>query len=200
MDAGSELVVTKLDQLRPMIAQITSDQNNYENKMKMFSINKSEFERRKQEANDRPQNLEREAMFVEWQRNIDHKFAKYSAQQDNLLANLQLVIKELGETHNCMIQRQFMWQRKQALTGNDEALMKALDEIQTWFDKLADMIIHTKSMVDTMRHITLNYHVTDSSDAINLAYHGINSIFQNLIVSAFVVERQPPQVIRTNSQ
>lgn len=201
MDMESEPIVGKLHQLRQMIAENASNQNKYEDTMKMFSIYVSEFERKKQEANDMPGIPERQAMFLQRQRNIDDNLAIFSAQQHDLLANLRTVIKELGETHNFIIQTQLvMWQRKQALTGNDAALMKALDEIQTWFEELADMIVHTKSMVDTMRHITLNYHVTDSSELIDSAYREITSIFRNLIVSAFVVDKQPPQVIRTNSQ
>lgn len=203
MDNEQLEIVRKLEQLRQMIAQNTGNQQMYQLQLEQYSLKQSDFARKVQEASTKLRTPQSDAMLLQYKRSIDGMFERVNAQQLELFTNIQRVIEMLGEMQAITIKNRLaIWQREQALAGSNGAPFQhnALDEIQTWFQQLADLIVRTKSMIDTMRRTIPMNNANNSNELCDLAYREITSIFQNVIRLAFVVDKQPPQVIKTKTQ
>lgn len=89
------------------------------------------------------------------------------------------------------------WKREQALAGyNGVFSLNVLDQIQKWFEALADVIINTLILIE---RIASDPNLANFNDDINMANcNSISILLQQLIVSSIVVEEQPPQVLQTN--
>lgn len=119
----------------------------------------------------------------------------------NLTQNLGLVMTEINEVQKIVIiNRLGRWQRDQALAGNGAPLpVNALDEIQLWFEKLAELIWTTRNMVDAIRKLNQSFHM-NMDTYYESYYEQVTKLLQVLIVSGFIVEKQPPQVMKTNTR
>lgn len=116
-----------------------------------------------------------------------------------LLPSLQEIMYEINDVQKIVIiNRLGRWQRDQALAGNGAPLAgHVLDDIQTWFEKLAELIWMTRSTIDALRKLNTAFNMNMNTDAL---YEQITKLLQLLIVSGFVVEKQPPQVMKTNTR
>lgn len=118
----------------------------------------------------------------------------------DLTRNIGTVIAEITEVQNIVIYKRLArWQREQALAGNGAPLpVNTLDEIQVWFEKLAELIWITRNVIDAVRRHQI-YQMNMES-----YYEGyfteITKKLEFLIVSGFIVEKQPPQVMKTNTR
>lgn len=111
------------------------------------------------------------------------------------------VILEIDTVQKLVILKRLgKWQRDQALAGNGAPLNgNTLDEIQSWFEKLAEIIWTTRCSIEATREINSGFPM-NFGDVIERAYREITTLLQNLIVSGFIVEKQPPQVMKTNTR
>lgn len=118
---------------------------------------------------------------------------------DVLVTSLEQIINEISEVQKTVILKRLgRWQRDQALSGNGAPLpINTLDEIQNWFEKLAEFIWTTRTSIDAIRKLNSLFHVNMS---VEIYYKKITELLQDLIVSGFIVEKQPPQVMKTNTR
>lgn len=114
-----------------------------------------------------------------------------------LTHNLGTVIKDITKVQCIVIYKPLArWQRGQALAGNGETLpVNILDHIQEWFEKLAHLILFTRGMVGT---------ILSEGQILQSVYKDyfaeITKMLEFLLISGFIVEHQPPQVLKTNAQ
>lgn len=123
-----------------------------------------------------------------------------SANAIQLCQSFADVIVEIDDVQKLIVVKRLRkWQRDQALSGNGAPLNRnTLDEIQSWFQKLAEIIWTTRCSIAATREIgalSLNLR-----DMIERAYKEITTLLENLIVSGFIVEKQPPQVMKTKTR
>lgn len=116
-----------------------------------------------------------------------------------LIQSLQEAMFEINEVQKVVIiNRLGRWQRDQALSGNGAPLpVNTLDEIQVWFEKLAELIWTTRTTIDALRKLNVAFNMNMNTDQY---YDQITKLLQLLIVSGFIVEKQPPQVMKTNTR
>lgn len=120
-----------------------------------------------------------------------------------LLSAIGITTKLIDELQQIVIQKRLSkWQREQVLAGNGGPYpFNALDEIQQWFEALAEIIWNSRSLVDNMRcRGNFPFNGDDFVHQFEEHYNNINNLLQNLIVSSFIVEKQPPQVMKTNTR
>ncbi|XP_038642507.1 signal transducer and activator of transcription 5B-like isoform X2 [Scyliorhinus canicula] len=87
------------------------------------------------------------------------------------------------------------WKRRLQLSGNGAYFEDNLGSLQEWCDKLAEMncqIQQELGLISTCEDI--------ASDQISGVPEKLSSLFNNLVRSAFLVEKQPPQVLKTQSK
>ncbi|GIY42864.1 signal transducer and activator of transcription 5B [Caerostris extrusa] len=93
------------------------------------------------------------------------------------------------------------WKRAQQLYGNGVPFQNNLDKLQEWCEMLADNIWHIKLNIGRIEDIFACF----SNPEINFKNLPIlkNSfivLLSSLITNVFVIEKQPPQVIKTNTR
>lgn len=208
MDSEQMEITEKIKELRKMVILNSENQNRYKHDLEQYMLRYSEGSRRIQEFNNiqmTPEHEEnRNRLLLEFKNQIELMTETIQKHRLDLYTNICQVIELLNETQKIVIHKRLAkWQRDQALSGNGFHLMHSgLDEIQSWFEDLADFIVNTKSVIDTMRKTT-NIPIqtpNNGNDYFEAAYRDITLLLQNLIVSSFIVEKQPPQVMKTNTR
>lgn len=205
MDTEAMQIAEKLKQLRQLILINGDNCNRYKHELEQYMINFSEGTKRIQELNNMqptPEIEERRAQMVdEYKRKMHQMTESINARRLELYTNIRSVTEILSEVQKVVIHKRLgKWQRDQALAGNGSPLaMSQLDEIQSWFEELADLIWSTRTLIDTIRKTNLPIN-QGNADVFEAAYREVTTLLQNLIVSGFIVEKQPPQVMKTNTR
>ncbi|XP_044572412.1 signal transducer and transcription activator isoform X3 [Drosophila ananassae] len=89
------------------------------------------------------------------------------------------------------------WRRQQALAGNGAAFNEgALDDIQRCFEMLEALVAQMLEAVNELIRVQLG---TDEPELIHLREQ-VKIAQKNLVISAFIVDKQPPQVMKTNTR
>lgn len=110
-----------------------------------------------------------------------------------VVTDLRRVINEYDTIQEQVIMALKMWQRNQALAGNGAPFHDNLDEIQRCIEMLVDMITKIQLYVTNLLAMGEDPILTD------LLNH-VRSTQKILVLSAFIVERQPPQVMKTHTR
>lgn len=122
-----------------------------------------------------------------------------------LLKSFQFIITEIQNVLNMVIfERLGRWQRDQAFIANGAQLPDALDEIQDWFAEMAQLICTTRNSINATRNLNAITAIQINNIRMNEQMDHFHSLImqqlQQLIVSGFIVEKQPPQVIKTKTR
>lgn len=208
MDGEQMEITEKIKELRKMVLINSENQNRYKHDLEQYMLRYSEGSRQIQELNSvqmTPEIEERRNRFLlEFKNQIELMTETINKNRSELYSNICAVIEALNETQKIVIHKRLgKWQREQALSGNGFHLMHSgLDEIQSWLEGLADSIVNTRSTIDAMRKMPSIPIQTPNggNDYFDAAYRDIVLLLQNLIVSSFIVEKQPPQVMKTNTR
>ncbi|OQR70404.1 signal transducer and activator of transcription 5A-like [Tropilaelaps mercedesae] len=120
---------------------------------------------------------------------------KESVQQLTSLEH-QIVDTELGN-----------WQRGQQLAGNGQPIDNNLDKIQECCEVLAELIwrhlqhVHRlEGLINTMESIMPISSGPALKDNLAQLKSRIKALLSNLVCGTFVIEKQPPQVMKTNTR
>lgn len=144
---------------------------------------------------------------------------------DQIFSSISGTIDNLKQTHSEIINKHLRkWQRKHVLTNGqcvigsvsellDSAFFKhmstrqcdpmvagrpplePLDQIQKWFESLAEIILSTFNNIEKMRKFAITYF-----EPFNIVDSAIKGVLSNLISSSLVLEKQPPQIMKTKSK
>lgn len=197
----------KIKNLRTVIVHNNDLGNRYKHELENVMLRNNEATKRLQEVNSMaksPEDEERYAAFVEnYKQRMCERSEIINSMRIEIFNAIRGAIDLLDEVQKVVIHKRLgKWQRDQALAGNGAPLpLNALDEIQVWFETLAELIWNTRTLIDTMRnkpHMAQNQ--ANFTDGFEVAYREITNLLQNLIVSGFIVEKQPPQVMKTNTR
>ncbi|XP_022191583.2 signal transducer and activator of transcription 5B [Nilaparvata lugens] len=93
------------------------------------------------------------------------------------------------------------WKRNQQLSGNGANFNSNLDNIQDWCERLAELIWLNRQQIKEMERVTLkvNLNLPVNPDLRDLDSQ-ITQLLSSLVTSTFVIEKQPPQVMKTNTR
>ncbi|XP_053947015.1 signal transducer and transcription activator-like [Anastrepha ludens] len=129
-------------------------------------------------------------LFLEQQQ---QQYFNLRERKNRLILGLGTILGEYGSIQNHVIRSLKIWQRKQALSANGAPFPDNLDEIQYFVEALMDLITEIIALINNLLYFgdepTLN-------EILNHA-RGLHNV---LIFSAFIVEKQPPQVIKKSSK
>ncbi|KAH6929480.1 hypothetical protein HPB50_000580 [Hyalomma asiaticum] len=97
------------------------------------------------------------------------------------------------------------WKRAQQLGGNGVTFENNLDQIQEWCEALAELIWQNRQQIKRVEHLAMQVpiggtqaqHLTDRFTALNAQ---ITNLLSSLVTSTFIIEKQPPQVMKTNTR
>ncbi|XP_046639018.1 signal transducer and activator of transcription 5B-like isoform X2 [Daphnia pulicaria] len=94
------------------------------------------------------------------------------------------------------------WKREQQLAGNGVPFHSNLDSIQEWCEGLAEIIWLNRQQIKEAERLRNKFPImqannTDHVPALNTQ---ITQLLSSLVTSTFIIERQPPQVMKTNTR
>lgn len=94
------------------------------------------------------------------------------------------------------------WKREQQLAGNGAPFNSNLDNIQEWCESLAELIWANRQQIKEAERLKQKLAldppgVTDVLPQLNAQ---ITQLLSSLVTSTFIIEKQPPQVMKTNTR
>ncbi|KAL5244355.1 hypothetical protein ACI65C_011765 [Semiaphis heraclei] len=103
-----------------------------------------------------------------------------------------------------IIESLIQWKRQQQLAGNGYKCTKDIDVIQTWCEKLCDLIWIARSQIKEADRFRVNlsrfFELPKSCEIINTLLNMTTQYLSSLVTSTFVIIAQPPQVLKTNTR
>lgn len=96
----------------------------------------------------------------------------------------------------------FRWKREQQLSGNGANFNNNLDAIQEWCENLAEIIWLTRQQIREAERLKGKIQLESSTfqDFFPALGSSATSLISALITSSFIIEKQPPQVMKTNTR
>ncbi|XP_055520442.1 signal transducer and activator of transcription 5B-like isoform X1 [Leucoraja erinacea] len=104
-------------------------------------------------------------------------------------------VRSLEQVQGLVLNMILNWKRRLQLSGNGAYFEDNLGSLQEWCDKLAEMncqIQKELALISTQEDVAV--------DQISGVPEKLSSLLSNLVRSAFLVEKQPPQVLKTQSK
>uniref|UniRef100_A0A8C5GTH9 Signal transducer and activator of transcription n=1 Tax=Gouania willdenowi TaxID=441366 RepID=A0A8C5GTH9_GOUWI len=93
------------------------------------------------------------------------------------------------------------WKRRQQLAGNGGPHEGGLDVLQSWCEKLADLIWQNRQQIRRCEHLTQQLPLPGPmEELLNKLNADITDIISALVTSTFIIEKQPPQVLKTQTK
>ncbi|XP_076154261.1 signal transducer and activator of transcription 5B-like [Alosa pseudoharengus] len=93
------------------------------------------------------------------------------------------------------------WKRRQQLAGNGGPAEGGLDVLQSWCEKLADTIWQNRQQIRRVEHLTQQLPIPGATeDLLKELNATITDIISALVTSTFIIEKQPPQVLKTQTK
>lgn len=93
------------------------------------------------------------------------------------------------------------WKRRQQLAGNGGPPEGSLDILQSWCEKLADMVWQNRQQLRRVDHLTQQLPIPGPTEELLKELNAtITDIISALVTSTFIIEKQPPQVLKTQTK
>uniref|UniRef100_A0A669B2Q0 Signal transducer and activator of transcription n=1 Tax=Oreochromis niloticus TaxID=8128 RepID=A0A669B2Q0_ORENI len=93
------------------------------------------------------------------------------------------------------------WKRRQQLAGNGGPPEGGLDILQSWCEKLAEMIWQNRQQIRRAEHLRQQLPIPGPiEELLNELNSTITDIISTLVTSTFIIEKQPPQVLKTQTK
>uniref|UniRef100_A0A3P8NIH7 Signal transducer and activator of transcription n=1 Tax=Astatotilapia calliptera TaxID=8154 RepID=A0A3P8NIH7_ASTCA len=93
------------------------------------------------------------------------------------------------------------WKRRQQLAGNGGPPEGGLDILQSWCEKLAETIWQNRQQIRRAEHLRQQLPIPGPiEELLNELNSTITDIISTLVTSTFIIEKQPPQVLKTQTK
>lgn len=130
-----------------------------------------------------------------------------------ILQMLETLVGHIQENHNLIdyFQEHSLdselkkWQRCQQLAGNGASMESGnLEQLQIWSESLVDCILHDCRTINRAQHLLTTLWTHSNLVAIMDNLTNLNDKYTCLLVKitqkTFIIEKQPPQVMKTNTR
>uniref|UniRef100_A0A673UGL3 STAT transcription factor protein interaction domain-containing protein n=1 Tax=Suricata suricatta TaxID=37032 RepID=A0A673UGL3_SURSU len=128
-------------------------------------------------------------------------------------AVLPTTLQELAEKHQKTLQllrkqqtvilddELIQWKRRQQLAGNGGPPEGSLDVLQSWCEKLAEIIWQNRQQIRRAEHLCQQLPIPGPVEEMLAEVKAtITDIISALVTSTFIIEKQPPQVLKTQTK
>jgi len=135
------------------------------------------------------------------QAGIEQKYSKLSSMRKNLGSAFCSSFHEVKAVQTQVLDKELInWKREQQLAGNGLNMTLSLESLQEWCEGLANIIWTLRQQIKQME--MLNSQIPDPQDDNRLPelLSGITDLLSNLVTGTFIIEKQPPQVMKTNTR
>jgi len=117
-------------------------------------------------------------------------------------------LKELFETvkniqAEVLENRLVSWKREQQLAGNGFQMTQSLETIQEWCEGLADILWTMRTQVKQLEILwnqVSGFQRGQATSVLPELLAGLTNLLTGLVTGTFIIEKQPPQVMKTNTK
>ncbi|CAH2064686.1 unnamed protein product, partial [Iphiclides podalirius] len=139
------------------------------------------------------------------ERKLNALVAQINQSQMELVDRMKDNIANLRQLQSQVLDEELIkWKREQQLSGNGVPMQSNLNTIQEWCEMLADLIWTSRQQVNNVARINSKTivelrqpHLVEMLDDMSKQ---VTSLLSTLVTSTFVIEKQPPQVMKTNTR
>lgn len=128
----------------------------------------------------------------------------YSSLLTHILTLTEKFRDVLNDTKDCLekiiIKHLATWKTNQGLTGNGAKIFDNLNVIQEWFEQLSDIIWSTREQIRLLNQTQVKLNPPQLVNYSEQFLKQTTDLLSLLITNAFVIEKQPPQVMKTNTR
>lgn len=121
-----------------------------------------------------------------------------------LIGDIKEAIDMMAQAHELIMVKQLrQWKINQGLAGNGAPFHNNLDTIQQWCETLAENLWNTKTQIQILSKTrqTINLPMEPNGpDLLEPAKKEMTNLLVKLVTASFVIEKQPPQVMKTNTR
>merc|ERR1712018_383798 len=135
---------------------------------------------------------------------ISEKYNMLNNQRMDLTTAYERIFASYTKVQNVVLERELIqWKREQQLAGNGfNNNVAHLEVIQEWCEGLAQIVWNLKQQVKQLGNLRekINSNAGQSSDKLKHLIEMITESLTNLVTGTFIIEKQPPQVMKTNTR
>ena len=94
------------------------------------------------------------------------------------------------------------WKRGQQLAGNGYNFDNNLEKIQVWCEMIVEIILKMRNQFHRFQQLLNNMQLNqvNTADMVAHLYKESTELLKNMVTSTFIIEKQPPQVMKTNTR
>lgn len=205
-----------LDQVTKKTADIGLDVDNLNQKQELFVVHYQETVKIDQQIDSIYRLPQGDPQRAEFEKTELPKLLKMKQEVDVVLkneaTNLMKLRTDLAETHLKNFQNLSMlqalildeellnWKRAQALAYNGINQERSLDQLQKWCEKLAEIICTSRNQIKRVEQMRKQLPMTHNPDLLPELTNTITALLSTLVTSTFIIEKQPPQVLKTQTR
>merc|ERR1712018_1091803 len=135
---------------------------------------------------------------------ISEKYNMLNNQRMDLTTAYERIFASYTKVQNVVLEKELIqWKREQQLAGNGfNNNVAHLEVIQEWCEGLAQIVWNLKQQVKQLGNLfeKINSNAGQSSDKLKHLIEMITESLTNLVTGTFIIEKQPPQVMKTNTR
>ncbi|XP_058826123.1 signal transducer and transcription activator isoform X1 [Topomyia yanbarensis] len=142
---------------------------------------------------------------VQQERQVTEMVNHITGNRLNLVNKFRSTIQVTSRVQDKVLHKYLtQWKINQGFAGNGASGMSAsnLDTIQAWCENLAEIIWNTKDQIRlAMKNKSkLNIEENNLPDYLPQLLVEVTNLLKTLITTTFIIEKQPPQVMKTNTR
>ncbi|XP_046749375.1 signal transducer and activator of transcription 5B isoform X1 [Diprion similis] len=215
MDVIAE-IAQQVDALRRRTQETGEDLRRMEQEQEAFAISYhdcTKLSTHLQHLSTQPQNqqsleLEKKLRSIYRQKDqqellLNHKVTGLLQLRMTLADKLKDTIARLNNLQSRVLDDELIrWKRDQQLAGNGATFNSNLDSIQEWCESLAELIWHNRQQIKEAERLKQKLALDHPGvqDILPTLNSQITQLLSSLVTSTFIIEKQPPQVMKTNTR
>ncbi|XP_049786720.1 signal transducer and activator of transcription 5B isoform X3 [Schistocerca cancellata] len=155
-----------------------------------------------------PQIIEMEKKLMKHKETLEQLLNQKVASMMQLRLTFVDKLKDTIESHLTKMQSRVLdeelirWKREQQLQGNGAHFNNNLDSIQEWCESLAEIIWMNRQQIKEADRLKQKFDFDPPVVSERLLHLNtvITQLLSSLVTSTFIIEKQPPQVMKTNTR
>merc|ERR1719391_858688 len=137
-----------------------------------------------------------------FKQDLEIKFNALCTARNTILNDIMFTVREVKEVQTTVLDQELIaWKREQQLAGNGLQMTQSLETLQEWCESLAMVIWTTRQHVKDLERLKSGLQDNSSVPISTQQLTGeITDLLSNLVTGTFIIEKQPPQVMKTNTR
>lgn len=210
-DQEIQEITRALHELHKLVRANDYDNKNLQKDYEIFYLEVHEFSKKQAAINNEQMNLTQDMrdrnlqLMEERQTKLDQALNQLTGKRLALVDSFKNVITLIQQIQQKVIGKYLAnWKVNQGKVGNGAMPMSpnTLDMIQSWCENLAEIIWSTREQIRQVAKYKKQLGAEEPNflDFLPQLQQESTNLLTNLITSTFVIEKQPPQVMKTNTR